>query len=66
MLSNVNQTIATAALEAAGLQVEIVTEQFSDTVASGNVINFVPLTEPIGTGGKVELIVSKGPVPQVG
>lgn len=66
MLSNVNQTIATAALEAAGLQVEIVTEQFSDTVASGNAINFVPLTEPIGTGGKVELIVSKGPVPQVG
>lgn len=66
MLSNVNQTIATAALEAAGLQVEIVTQQFSDTVASGNVINFVPLTEPIGTGGKVELIVSKGPVPQVG
>lgn len=66
MLSNVNQTIATAALEGAGLRVEIVTEQFSDTVASGNVINFVPLTEPIGTGGKVELIVSKGPVPQVG
>ena len=66
VLSNVNQTIATAALEAAGLKVEILTEQFSDTVAAGNVINFVPLTEPIGTDGKVELIVSKGPVPKVG
>lgn len=61
ILSNIDQALATTALEAAGLKVAKVTNAPSDTVAIGKVINFVPLTDPIGAGGEVELIVSSGP-----
>jgi serine/threonine protein kinase len=61
ILSNIDQALATTALEAAGLKVAKVTNSPSDTVAVGKVINFVPLTDPIGAGGEVELIVSSGP-----
>ena len=61
ILSNIDQALATTALEASGLKVVKVTNQPSDTVAIGKVINFVPLTDPIGAGGEVELIVSSGP-----
>lgn len=61
ILSNIDEALATTALEAAGLKVAQVTHAPSDTVAIGKVINFVPLTDPIGAGGEVELIVSSGP-----
>lgn len=61
ILSNIDEALATTALEAAGLKVAQVTNAPSDTVAIGKVINFVPLTDPIGAGGEVELIVSSGP-----
>lgn len=61
ILSNIDEALATTALQAAGLKVAQVTKAPSDTVAIGKVINFVPLTDPIGAGGEVELIVSSGP-----
>lgn len=61
VLSNIDEALATTALEAAGLKVAQVTIAPSETVAVGKVINFVPLTDPIGAGGEVELIVSGGP-----
>lgn len=61
ILSNIDEALATNALQAAGLKVAQVTNAPSDTVAVGKVINFVPLTDPIGAGGEVELIVSSGP-----
>jgi len=61
VLSNIDESLATTALQAAGLKVVQVTQAASDTVAVGKVINFIPLTDPIGAGGEVELIVSSGP-----
>jgi serine/threonine-protein kinase len=61
VLSNIDEALATTALQAAGLKVVQVTQAASDTVAMGKVINFIPLTDPIGAGGEVELIVSSGP-----
>lgn len=61
VLSNIDEALATTALQAAGLKVVQVTQAASDTVAIGKVINFIPLTDPIGAGGEVELIVSSGP-----
>lgn len=61
ILSNIDEALATTALQAAGLKVAQVTHAPSDSVAIGKVINFVPLTDPIGAGGEVELIVSSGP-----
>jgi serine/threonine-protein kinase len=51
---------ATNLLQVAGLKVKNVTEDYSDTVAKGQVISLVPLTDPIGKSGEVNLTVSKG------
>ncbi|MFM6974484.1 MAG: Stk1 family PASTA domain-containing Ser/Thr kinase [Agromyces sp.] len=51
---------ASALLEAAGLQVTTGAEEFSDTIPAGSVISATPASDPIGPGGTVELVVSKG------
>ena len=56
------QANATTAITAAGLVVGVVTEEFSDTVLSGNVISSNPdAGSVVPAGSQVDLIVSKGP-----
>jgi serine/threonine-protein kinase len=61
VVAGIDQAVAIAALEAAGLKVANVSQEFSDTIAGGQVISVMPLTEPIGKDGEVTLVVSKGP-----
>ena len=61
VVAGIDQAVAISALEAAGLQVTSITQEFSDTIASGQVISAIPTTEPIGKDGEVTLVVSKGP-----
>jgi serine/threonine-protein kinase len=60
MVSGLDQATATNLIGIAGLKVKEITEEFSDTVGRGQVISLVPLTDPIGKAGEVNLIVSKG------
>ena len=60
VVSGLAQSDATSVIQLAGLKVDKVTEQFSETVAKGKVISLIPLTDPIGKSGQVELVVSKG------
>jgi serine/threonine-protein kinase len=53
--------IAKAALEAAGLTVRIVENEFSNTVSKGQVISLVPDDLEVGEGSSVKLIASLGP-----
>lgn len=52
---------AIAAMEKRKLEVEVTGEEFSDTVAEGDVISQNPTTGPLFKGDKVELVVSQGP-----
>ncbi|WP_310526974.1 Stk1 family PASTA domain-containing Ser/Thr kinase [Nocardioides sp.] len=52
---------ATAALERRKLEVDVTGEEFSDSVAEGNVIGQSPTAGPLFKGDTVELVVSKGP-----
>jgi serine/threonine-protein kinase len=52
--------VAVGLLTEAGLKVSDVSTQYSETVAAGNVINLIPQSQPLGTGGSVKLVVSKG------
>jgi serine/threonine-protein kinase len=61
MVAGLDQEIAVTAIEAAGLKINEIREEYSDTVASGQVISLVPLVEPLGENGSVDLLVSKGP-----
>ncbi|WP_243395344.1 Stk1 family PASTA domain-containing Ser/Thr kinase [Nocardioides currus] len=60
---------ATNALEKRKLVVEVTGEEFSDTVAEGDVISQEPTAGPLFKGDTVQLVVSKGPelveVPQM-
>lgn len=53
--------IAKAALEAAGLTVRTVENQYSNTVAKGQVISVVPDEVEVGKGSSIKLIASLGP-----
>jgi serine/threonine-protein kinase len=59
-VANIPQDVAVTLLTESGLKVSDVSTEYSETVASGNVINVVPQAQPIGKGGSVNLIVSKG------
>lgn len=59
-VSGITQDAAVALLAAVGLSVGSVKTEYSDTVAAGQVISLVPLTQPLGNDGSVELKVSKG------
>ena len=61
MVSGIDQAIAVSAIEATGLKISAIETEFSDTVAQGKVIGVVPQTKPLGAGGSVKLLVSKGP-----
>jgi len=52
---------AIAAMEKRKLVVEVTGEEFSDSVAEGDVISQSPTTGPLYKGDTVELVVSKGP-----
>lgn len=61
VVAGLSQEAAVTAIEAVGLKIENIIEDFSDTVAAGQVISLVPLSEPLGEAGTVNLVVSKGP-----
>lgn len=61
VVAGLNQAVAVAAIEAAGLKIAEIATEFSDTIAKGQVISLLPLTEPLGKGSEVRLLVSKGP-----
>jgi serine/threonine-protein kinase len=44
-----------------GLKINEITEDYSDSIAAGQVISIVPQTQPLEKNGSVNLIVSKGP-----
>jgi serine/threonine-protein kinase len=60
VVAGLDQETAVNLVQVAGLKVKTVITEFSDTVTKGQAIALVPLAEPIGTGGEVNLIVSKG------
>ena len=61
VVSGIDQAIAVAAIQATGLKVSSIEQQYSDTVATGKAIGLVPTSQPLGAGGSVKLLVSKGP-----
>ncbi len=61
IVAGLDQEAAVTAIEAVGLKINEINEEYSDTVAAGQVISLVPLTEPLGENGSVNLLVSKGP-----
>lgn len=60
-VSGIDQAFAVTAIEATGLKIESIEQEFSDTIAAGKAIGLVPITKPLGAGGSVKLLVSKGP-----
>lgn len=61
VVSGIDQAIAVTAIEATGLKISSIQQEFSDTVAAGKAIGLVPQSKPLGAGGSVQLLVSKGP-----
>ncbi len=61
MISGIDQASAVTAIEATGLKISSIEQEFSDTVAPGKTIGLVPQSKPLGAGGSVKLLVSKGP-----
>lgn len=60
VVAGLDRDAAVNLLQVAGLKVKEITEDYSDTVVKGQVISLVPLTDPIGKAGEVNLVVSKG------
>ena len=60
-VSGIDQAIAVTAIEATGLKISSIQQEFSDTIAPGKAIGLFPQTKPLGAGGSVQLLVSKGP-----
>lgn len=61
VVAGLGQEAAVIAIEAVGLKINEINEEYSDSIPAGQVINLVPLTEPVGENGSVNLLVSKGP-----
>lgn len=61
VVAGLSQEAAVLAIEAVGLKINEITQNYSDTVPAGQVISLIPLTEPLGENGSVNLVVSKGP-----
>ena len=61
VVGGMDQATAINVIQAAGLKVKDISQQYDNRVAKGQVISLVPLTEPLGKGGEVNLVVSKGP-----
>lgn len=60
VVANLDQETAVNLVQVAGLTVKTVISEFSETVAKGQAIALIPLAEPLGKGGEVNLVVSKG------
>ena len=60
IVSGLDQATAINLVQVAGLKVKTVTTEYSETVAKGQAIALIPLSEPLGKGGEVNLVVSKG------
>ena len=60
VVAGLDQETAINLVQIAGLKVKTVTSEYSATVPKGQAISLVPLAEPIGKGGEVSLLVSKG------
>lgn len=60
VVAGLTQDAAKAALKLVGLEVGTVTQEFSDTVPKGNVIEVAPNQLDLAKGSKVDLVVSKG------
>lgn len=61
VVAGLGQEAAVTAIEAVGLKINEINEEYSDSIPTGQVISLVPLTEPLGENGTVNLLVSKGP-----
>lgn len=61
VVAGLQADIARAALEAAGLNVRKVENQYSNTVDKGQIISVVPDEVEVGKGSSIKLIVSLGP-----
>jgi len=59
-VSGLTQALAISAIQAVGLKVASVTQEFSETVANGQTIRISPLQDPLPKNGSVTLVVSKG------
>jgi serine/threonine-protein kinase len=59
-VAGITQDAAVTLLTAAGLKVDSVKTEYSDSVPAGQVISLVPLSQPLGENGSVEITVSKG------
>lgn len=61
VVAGLDQAAAITAIEAVGLKINEISQEYSDSIPAGQVISLVPLTEPLGENGSVNLVVSKGP-----
>jgi serine/threonine-protein kinase len=61
VVAGLEQEAAVAAIQAVGLKINEITQDYSDTIAAGQVISLIPQSEPLGKNGTVNLVVSKGP-----
>jgi serine/threonine-protein kinase len=61
VVAGLDQETAVNAIQAVGLKINEISEDYSDTVPVGQVISLVPQTQPLGEDGTVNLVVSKGP-----
>lgn len=61
VVAGLEQEAAVTAIELVGLKISEITEDYSDTIAAGQVIAIVPQTQPLEKNGTVNLVVSKGP-----
>jgi len=61
MVKGLQETVAKAALEAAGLQIRTTEYKFSSSYSKNEVIEVVPDETEIGKGSTLKLVVSKGP-----
>ncbi len=60
-VAGLNRAAAELALTAVGIKIGKIREEYSDEIAQGNVISFIPQVEPLGENGAVDLVISKGP-----
>ena len=60
VVAGLDQETAINLVQVAGLKVKTITTEYNETVAKGQAIALIPLAEPLGKGGEVNLVVSKG------
>jgi eukaryotic-like serine/threonine-protein kinase len=60
-VAGLDQPAAINALQKAGVKIGSISQEFSDAVSTGQVIRVQPQQDPLGKGGQVIVVVSKGP-----